>query len=303
MKNISVAVAVTALIAFSLGYFARGAVERTVRPSTNAEKSLAREHTESPATQAQTIVGAEQNDAKAPLIASADKAVVVKGDRSSSRIQYMKIRLGDFFLINNIGPEREEQIIQGLIDADHYLALKRKSMIDRQLADRAEPIAQEDIDKASLTSEENAELERERESLYRQITDEHYGAFQEYNRTSRQREAVGAFSSSLQEPMEHAAKESLVQIMYEESSKLESELKSKSTESGAHLTSTPQGWEALEKRSRERRLGMTSYNERVLDRAKTYLTPLQFEQLKRRLDNDLRRFELLIELAAIDEDY
>ena len=64
MKNISVAVAVTALIAFSLGYFARGAVERTVRPSTNAEKSLAREHTESPATQAQTIVGAEQTTRK-----------------------------------------------------------------------------------------------------------------------------------------------------------------------------------------------------------------------------------------------
>lgn len=60
-------------------------------------------------------------------------------------------------------------------------------------------------------------------------------------------------------------------------------------------------WEAEKKKSNERLISMRSYNERVLDRTKTYLTPSQFDQLKRRLDNELRRFELMIELTDIDE--
>ena len=271
MKNLSVTVAVTALMAFSLGYFARGVVEHTPNVSSGPEELALREHTASAATQAQTIVGSDQNDAGAPFIASSNQEVVITSERSSSRERYMKIRLGDFFLINSIGSEKAEQIEEG---------------------DEVEII---------LTAEEKAELYVEQESLYRQILDEYYEAYEEYNRTSLQRRVVGMFSSSLQEPLEHAAKESLVQIMHEESSRFESELSSKSAGSGAHLTSNPQGWEAQKKKSYERLLGMQPYNERVLDRTKTYLTPSQFDQLKRRLGDDLRRFELLIELADIDE--
>jgi len=301
MKNLSIAVLVTALIAFPLGYFVREPAEPSSNISEDPDELTVREHTESPATRAQTIVGSDQNDAGAPFILSSHQEVVITNERSSSRERFKKKRLGEFFLINGIGSDREEQIIQALVQADLYIALKRKAMIDRHVAELAEPITQEDIDKIVLTAEEKAELYAERESLYRRVFDEYFEAYEEYNRTYPQRQLVGVYSSSLKEPLEHAAKESLVQIMYEETSRLESELSSESAGSGAQLASSPQAWKAEKEKHTERLLGMRSYNERVLDRTETYLTPTQFDQLKRRLDGDVRRFELLIELTDIDE--
>ena len=45
---------------------------------------------------------------------------------------------------------------------------------------------------------------------------------------------------------------------------------------------------------------MRSFNDRVMDRSRAYLSPSQFEQFKKLLDNDVRRFELLIELAEFE---
>lgn len=293
----------TALIAFSLGYVVRGIVERASNVSNSPEELALREDTESPTTEAQTIVGADQNDAEAPFVASSNHEVVVKGDRSSSRKYHMKDRLGDFFVINDIGAERKEQIINGLIDADTYIAQKRQSMINRHLADQAGPISQEEIDTMRLTAEEATELYSEQESLYRQIIDEYYEAYREYERKALQRREVGLFSSRLQGPLEPVARESLVQIMYEERSRLESELSSESTGSSARRSDSPPPWVDDKKMNEERLVAMRSYNERVLDRAQAYLTPSQFEQLERQLDSDLRRFGLLIELTDIDETY
>ncbi len=126
MKNLSITVAVTALIAFSLGYFARGAVERTPNISKDPEKLTVREHTESPATQAQTIVSADPSDANGPPTASFDHEAVITSTRSTPREAYVankRNRLGEFFLINGIGSDRAEQIIQDLVDADNYTSL------------------------------------------------------------------------------------------------------------------------------------------------------------------------------------
>ena len=59
MKNPSITIAVTALIAFSLGYFARGTIERAPSISKNPEDSTVRAHAESPAPQEQKMVRAD----------------------------------------------------------------------------------------------------------------------------------------------------------------------------------------------------------------------------------------------------
>jgi len=303
MKNLSITVAVTALIAFSLGYIARGAVDRTPNISKVPEELTAREHTESPTTQAQTIVSSEQNDADAPFTTNLNHETVIPNVRSSSREFYMKKRLGDgdFFLINTIGSERAEQIIQGLVDADQYIAQKRKAMIDRHVAEKAEPIVEEDVDKITLTAEENVELYTEKETLYRQVLDEYYEAYDSFRRPHVQRLVVGSFSSNLPEPLEYTTRETMVQIMYEENSRFVSELESESAESSIRVTSTPQGWEAEKERYHKHIVAKRAFYDRVMDRTRAYLTASQSEQFKRLLDNDLRRFELLIELTNIDE--
>ena len=304
MKNLSITVAVTALIAFSLGYFARGPVERTPNISKDTEKLTVPEHTESPATQAQTIVRADPSDANSPVAPKFDLEAAISSTRSGPRASYEKSsreRLGDFFLINGIGAERAEQIIQDLVDADRYIVQKQNEIVDRLTAENAELIAQGGKAASSSTPEERSEFEAERETLYRQVFGEYYEAYEEYRGSYPQRSVVGTFSSSLQEPLEYVAKETIIQIMHEEISSFRSELVRVSAGSGAHPTNTPQGWEAEKELAYDQLLAKRAFNERVLDRTKAYLTDSQFEQFNRLLDNDLRRLELLLELVEIDE--
>lgn len=285
MKNLFITVAVTALIAFSLGYFTRGAVERTPNISKDPEKLTVREHTESPATQAQTKVRADTYDANAPFTASLDHEAVLTSTRSTPRELHAKNKrnmLGDFFLINGIGSDRAEQIIQDLVDADHYIAQKGNAMLDRHVAEKAELIARGAVVEITHTAEEKAEIKAEQETLDHQVFGEFYEAYESYRRSYPQRRLVRTFSSGLPEPLEYAAREAVVQIMYEERSRFVSELESESAGSGAHLTSR-------------------AFNDRVMDRARAYLTRSQFEQFKRLLDNDVRRVERIKEMAELEK--
>ena len=298
MKKLSIIVAVTALIAFCLGYFARGAVDRTPSISKDPENSAVREHSEGPATQAQTMVRSDPNDGNTQNTIIFDHKAVITTTRSTPRASYVKHkrdRLEDFFLINGIGADRAEQIVQDLVDGDHYLSQKGNAMIDRQTVEKAELIAQGGVVHMSGTLEERAELRSEREALNRQIFGEYYEAYEKYRRSYPQRRRIKAFSSSLQEPLEYAAKETVIQILSEEQSNLGSEL----IREGA--LSAPQGWDADKENYSKHLVAMQSFNARVMDRTKPYLSASQFEQFKKHLDYDVREFELLIELADIEE--
>ena len=302
MKNLSNTVAVTALIAFSLGYIARGPVERAPNISTDREESAVREHTESPKAPAQTEVRADPNSANGPVSPSPENVAVLTSTSSTPRAAFARNKrdmLGDFFLINGIGTNRAEQIIQELIDAEHHLAEEGNAMLDRAAAQKAELIAQGEVVRVTHSAEEKAELNAERESLYRQVFGEYYEAHEAYRRSYPQRRVVRTFSARLEEPLEYTAKETLVQIMYEEHSRFVSEPANASAESGVQLTTTPQGLDAEKEEYHEQLLAKQSFNERVLDRTKAYLTHSQFEQFKRLLDNDVRRFELLMEISEL----
>ncbi len=215
----------------------------------------------------------------------------------------MKKRLGDgdFFLLNDIGSERAEQIIQGLVDADLYIARKRKAMSDRHVADKAEPLAEEDLDRIILTAEEKVELDTEKDALYRQILDEYYESYESFLRPGVQRLVVGSFSSNLAEPLGYTTRETMVQIMYEENARFVAELEGESAMPGVPVTNTPQGWAAEKEKYDKHLVVKRAFYNRVMDRTAAYLTASQAEQFKRLLNNDLRRFELLIELTEIDE--
>ena len=303
MKNLIITMAVTALVAFSLGYFVRGAVERTPDILSITEELASREHSEVPKTQAQIVVGSEQNDADAPFATNLNQEPEIPNVRSNSRAFFMKKRLGDgdFFLLNDIGSERAEQIVQGLVDADLYIERKRKAMSDRHVADSAEPIAEEDLDRIILTAEEKVELDTEKDALYRQVLDEYYEAYERFLRPHVQRLVVGSFSSKLPEPLDYTTRETMVQIMYEENARFLAELKSESAMPGVPVTTTPQEWAAEKEKYDKHIVVKRAFYDRVMDRTTAYLTASQAEQFKRLLDNDLRRFELLIELTEIDE--
>ncbi len=293
MKNLSVTVVVTALVAFSLGYFARGPVERAPSISKDPEELTVREHTESPATQAQTIVRADPREVDAPLTTSLDRKAVLTSTSSTPREMHAankRRRLGDFFVINGIGADRAEQIVQDLIEADHNRVQKQNAMIDRHIAKKAELIAQGVEVGINLSAEEKAELRTEKETLYRKIFGEYYEALEEYNRSYAHRMVVRNFSSMLSGPLEYTTGESMVQIMYEENSRRKSDLLSAMAGSSG----------AYNKESyNEQLLATRSYNERVLKRTRPYLTSSQFEQFKKLLDNDIRRTELYIELEDV----
>ena len=304
MKKLSISVAVTALIAFLLGYVMRGPIERTSSVSNVTARTTLRNYTESPKTQAQAIMRTDQDDADAPVTTSQDYQAALTSPNSMSRelsAKYKRDRLKDFFLINGIGPDRAEQIVQDLVDADDFVAEMGNAMLDRHTAEKAEMIARGDVVEITYTAEERAELEAEQERLDRQVFGEYYEAYEAYRRSYPQRRVVGDFSSRLSAPLEYATKESIVQIMYEEYSSAASEQESKPADFVEGPTSTT--LEQVDQRDsfEERLLEMRSYNNRVIDRTRPYLTPSQSEELKELLENEVRRFELLVELAELDE--
>jgi len=303
VKNPSIAIAVTALVAFSLGYFARGAVERTLNVPSGSEDSVLREHSESSTTQMQATVGSGQDDADPSLTTNLNQKTVIPSERSSSRVFYMKKRLGDgdFFLLNDIGSERAEQIIQGLIDVDLYIKRKREAIGTRDVADSIEPLADEESERIILTAEEKLELLTEKETLYRQVLDEYYEAYEEFRRPHVQRSVIGTFSAKLAEPLDYTTRDTMVQIMYEENARFVAELKSESAMPGVPDSTTPQRWVDEKERYEKHVVVKRAFYDRVVDRTRPYLTASQADHYKKFLDNDLRRFELLIQLTDIDE--
>ncbi len=304
MKSLSITIAVTALIAFSLGFFVRGTIERTPNISKNPMDSTVRARTESPVLQEQTMTRADPSEGYTPGTASLDHKEVFTTTRSSPRaprVKRVRDRLKDFFVINGIGSERAEQIIQELVDADHYIVQKQNAMYDRHEADMADLIAQGGVVEISLTPEERAELSAEQEMLHLQIFGEYYEVYEEYRRSHVQRLVVGSFSSNLPEPLDYTTREMIVQIMYEENSRFVSELQSESAGSDEHVASTAQEWEGEKDQHQKHLVAKRAFYDRVMNRTKAYLTASQAEQFKKLLDNDLRRHELLIEMADVEE--
>ena len=302
MKNLSILVAVTALIAFSLGYYTRDALERTPNMPEDTEQFTVIEDTKVPAPQ--SIVRARPNDESVQTAAGFDHEAIsstIDAARRESRARLKRDRLEDFFLINGIGADRAEQIVQGLIEADYYLEQIQQTMFDRRTAEKAELIARGDEVAISLTPEERAAFEAESEAQYRKVFGEFYEAYEVYEQSSLQRLTVRSLASSLAEPLDYVAKETLVQVMFEEQTRLEAALESESAGSGAHRTSALQGWEAEKERYYRRIVELRYYNERVLNRARPYLTASQFDQPERLLENEVRQFELLIELEDLDQ--
>jgi hypothetical protein len=260
-------------------------------------------HTESSATQAQTILRDDTNDANSQLTPSLDRKEVLTSTKSTPRVVFamsLSKKLEDFFLINGIGADRAEQIIQDLIDADHYLISKGNALLERRLAENTELIERGETVRISRTAEEKAEIGAERETLHRQVFGEYYDAYGLYDRSYPQRSVVGTFSSSLSGPLEYTAREAIVKIMYEENSRFVSELKRETAESGVLVTSTPQARAADKGKNDLQLLAKRSFNNRVMDRAKAYLSTSEREQFKRLLDNDVRRLELTMEMMELE---
>ena len=173
-------------------------------------------------------------------------------------------------------------------------------MLDRHLIAKADLLAQGEHVTVVRTSEEEAELMAEKEMLERQVFGEYYEAYEVYNRSSAQRGVVASFSSGLPEPLEQTARESLVQILYEENARMEGELKRKSAGSDKDLLGSSSGQnDEIEKYYEQLRAKRASYS-RALERTRSYLTPSQFEQFKKLLDNDLRQFQGAIESAKLE---
>jgi len=304
MKKPVITLAVAALVAFSLGYFAGGPRENASADFVDAGHSAARSNFEASQAPGKSQEKAETPRANPQITTDVVQGPVITSTRTTPRAAYERTkreRLADFFLINGIGAERAEQIIQGLVDADHYITQKGNAIIDRRSAEKADQIAQGGLVSISATAEEKAELEAERQTLYHQVFGEYYEVHEEYRQSYPQRRVVGTFSSSLRQPLDYSAKEAIVRIMYEEQSRLNAEMNSVFAEIGGEGADTPLTWEAEKAKYDAQLLAKRSFSERVLERTKPYLTASQFEQYEGLLEKDIRRFELLIELADIEE--
>lgn len=292
-KLVFLAAAVSA--AFTLGFLVRGEFHKPSGDLEYRQQEVATEPAEMIQQSDSRAIRAEEADPKVETSTTSDSTqkVLTSTSRTPREIYAAnkRKRLADFFVINGIGAQRANQIIEDLIDADHYIVQKQNVMIENRIAENAEQIAQGVEVNLGLSKEEAEGLASEEDMLYRGVFGEYYDAYKTYESSFNQRLVVRTFSSELAEPLEYAAGEALVEIMYEENAPLKSRLLTAIAEFGESDKAQMFDVQLEAKRS---------YNRRVLSRSRAYLSPTQFERLKDLLEEDIRRIELYQELAEIE---
>lgn len=294
MKN--GAILLTALVAFALGYFVRGFVapeadDSDVRLDPAAESQSAVEVARQPAQTADANV-----ESIVLSVPGTRFEVDVSNEEMENRRFFKQKQIGEFFVIRNIGEEEANQIRDGLIKVDLYIAAIRQSMIDRQISEAGEPLSQFEIDMLRPTDDESTILAAEKLELQRQVLDEHFEAHQDYERKHLQWQVVGSLSNSVEQPLDYATKENLVEIMHQEQSSMNLAM-------APYLRIQSEDWETRKMVSERHIDEMRAYNERVLSRVRPYLTVEQFDLLRSRFGKDVRSFELLIENMDIEDSY
>lgn len=302
MKNLAAAIVVTGALAFCIGYLFRGSLDRP--PMDLDTKTQIATSQDSRGSKTTTATSTEQVDRSAPAASRPDPDAikeVVEVTNRKSRERIKRDRLTDFFAINGIGEQRAEEIVQGLVEADYRLNQEQQALFDRHRAAKSEEIARGEAVEISLTPEQRTAFDAWHSAEYREVLGEYYEAYESYERSYIQRRVVNDLSSSFADPLDYAAKETLIQIMHEEQSRLEPAVDNKLAAPDGQPSSVYQGWAAEKDRYYVRIGEMRAYNERVLGRAKPYVSAEQLEQLQTLLENEIRRIELLIELEDLGQ--
>ena len=302
MKKFAAAIIATSTIAFCIGYLFRASLDRSPTDlETRTQLTTSRDSAVPETTTASSTV---QDDGSLPTASPPDLDAtrgVLEVTNRKSRERIKRGRMVDFFAINGIGAQRAEEIIQGLVEADFRLNQKQQALFDQHTAAKADQIARGEVVGISLTPEESAAFNAERSSEYRQVLGEYYEAYESYDRSYIQRRVVNDLSSNFAEPLDYTAKESLIQIMHEEQSRLDSAVYDRLAGPDGQPMSESLEWAAERERYYVRIDAMRTYNERVLSRVKPYLTAEHIDHLQALLDKEIRRIELLIELEDLNE--
>lgn len=302
MKNLAAAIVVTAVLAFCIGYLYRGSLDRS--PKAFEARTQITTPQDSHGLETTTATRAEQDDRSAPIaLGSGPDATteVMEVTNRKSRERIKRDRLADFFAINGIGEQRAEEIVQGLVEADYRLNQEQQALFDQHSAAKAEQIARGEVVEITLTPEERAAFDAERSSEYREVIGEYYEAYENYEKSYIQRRVVTDLSSNFAEPLDYTAKETLIRIMHEEQSRLETDADDRLAGPDGQPKSESLEWAATKDRYYARIDEMRNYNERVISRAKPYLSAEHLEQLQTLLDNEIRRIELMIELEDLHQ--
>ena len=302
MKKLVAAIVVTGALAFYFGYMFRGSLDR---PLTDLEtRTEIATSQDSQGRETVTATNTAKGDRSAPAASRPDPDAtreVIEVTNRKTRKRIKRDRLADFFVINGIGEQRAEEIIKGLVEADYRLNQQQQALLDQHRAAKGEEIARGDVVAISLTPEERAAFDAERSSEYREVFGEYYEAYESYEESYIQRRVINDLSSGFAEPLDYTAKETLIQIMREEQSRLESAVYDRRATPDGQPSNVLQGWAAEKDRYYVRIGEMRTYNQRVLNRAKPYVSAEHLEQLQTLLENEIRKIELLIELEDLDQ--
>lgn len=303
MKRLATTVVGTAVIAFTIGYLVRGGPERSANERNDDTRISTSQNSQLP-TRSTTARQSNRDEeggttAAGPDFSATDEVLEEMNRRSRARMK--RDRLEDFFVINGIGQQRANNIVQGLVETDVRMQQVQQSMVDQHMAAQAEQIARGDRVGIVLTPEEKAAFEAERASEYREVLGEYYEAYKNYEASYGERRTVATLSSESAEALDYATKETLIQIMHEEQSELEAARARELARNDEPSGSEASRWEAEKQRYYARVAEIRKYNERVLSRAKPYLTDKQFIRLQSLLDNQVRKIELLVELEDIGQ--
>jgi len=202
----------------------------------------------------------------------------------------MKQMLADFFTVYQIPQDQADAILEGLVDAQieqmefFQDADVQKLFSNQDLSEEDQLAAQGYMDEAQFAQEQRT----------RQVLGMYYEDYSKYMASLPQQQLLADFSDSLDVPLNSATRDELLQIFIDESKPV------------APLETARVGRLSQEDvmAHMQRQIDTTrERNERIKQRASSYLTLEQFEQLASALDKEVARNEAMMKVMELSDDF
>ncbi len=299
MRKTLLTITLTAVLAFSLGYYLRGAIalnftapaeqrsaaEATAKKAvsdvanaTSSVRSVESEHVRSAqtgraeATTSSTLGSVENAPVEAAITANRDKQLAEFAQLMGLDLDWTRSIAEQLDALNSKQKERRE-------------ATNIADVLNNPLATDAE---KKDAKNRSDLLQELYMLDQ------RQILGEHYESYREFNRTYPHRKIMNAVDAALPEPIYRATRDDLLQILDEEDRPANVSLSNPqygpidNTDLVAYLQAQIEA--------------QTANNLRILARSQPYLTPEQHQALATALNEEVERNQVTIRLLQLSKD-
>ena len=289
MNKLLVYIAMTAVVAFALGFYVGGSGRSAAPPEAEVPEELdSVPPTTSTGGSAPIVpVTAEESKVSTTMVDAPSR--FPREQMRESFAEALGQMLGDFFLLHQIPKDQADAIVKGLVENQVHAmeALETKAIQEYFSNDDASEVKQYEVN-ALIEA-----IQLRSEAKEQEVLGLYYEDYKEYRASIPQRQFLTDFSEALEEPLNSTTRDELLTIFAEES-------RPQTEPSSARFLGRPSREEIIASVKHQNEV-VRERNARIKERVASYLTPKQYEQLAATLDKEVERTETMMRAMELKE--